>query len=129
MQRASLDLLRESWADRYFFEPLAEFMARFHEDRGGETLSVVIFSPEGEELPPIQPPVHLLILYREPVDFLRDNLFLRERDPSGMFVFFSYGIDSFRNMLRDSNPLAIGALNTGLVLFEREGDIKDLITS
>lgn len=117
-------MLRENWADQFFFEPLSEFISRLHEDRGAEALALVMFSPEGEKTPPPSPPVHLLVIYREPVDFLKEALFLRERDPSGIFNFFCYGIDAFRNMLRDSNPLVRQAIKTGLILFEAE-DVMD----
>ncbi|VAX34332.1 hypothetical protein MNBD_NITROSPIRAE03-389, partial [hydrothermal vent metagenome] len=32
-----------------------------------------------------------------------------------MLNFFSYGIDSFRNMINDANPLSIQALKTGRI--------------
>ena len=128
MQRLSWDLLRQSWADRYFIGPLSEFISRLHEDRGDDALAVVIFSPEGEAVPPPLPPVHLLILYRSPVDFLRDNLFLRGRDPSGILNFFSYGLDSFRKMIKDANPLSIHALQTGRILYETDNALQEFIS-
>ena len=128
MQRLSWDLLRQSWVDLFFFEPLSSFILRLHEDRGADTLAVVVFSPEGEAVPPPSPPVNILVLYRTPVDFLKDNLFLRERDPSGMLNFFSYGIDSFRNMINDANPLSIQALKTGRILFEIENVMEEFVS-
>ncbi len=128
MQRLSWDLLRQNWTDQYFIESLAEFISRLHEDRGKDALAVVMFSPEGEPVPPLAPPVHLLVLYREPVDFLKDNLFLRRHDPSGLFCFFSYGIDSFRKMIEESNPLALQALGTGLILHETDASMREFIS-
>ncbi len=128
MQRISWDLLRQKWVDLYFFEPVSNFISRLHEDRGTETVAVVIFSPDGEEVPPPSPPVSILVLYSNRVDFLKDNLFLRERDQSGMLNFFSYGIDSFANMIKDSNPLAINALRTGRILYETGDRMEEFVT-
>ncbi len=128
MQRLSWDLLRQSWVDLFFFEPLSNFILRLHEDRGADTLAVVVFSPGGEAVPPPSPPVNILVLYRTPVDFLNDNLFLRERDPSGMLNFFSYGLDSFRNMMNDANPLSIQALKTGRILFEIDNAMEEFVS-
>jgi len=129
VQRLSWDLLRQSWVDEFFFEPLSDFILRLHEDRGAETLAVAVFSPEGEDVPPASPPVDVLVLYRNPVDFLKDNLFLREHDPSGMLNFFSYGIDSFRRMVEGANPLSIQALKTGLIVFEIDNAMEDFVSS
>jgi hypothetical protein len=116
--------LRQKWADLFFFEPLSEFLSRLHEDRGGEVIAVVMFSPEGEEVPPPAPPVHILVLYRDHINFLRESLFLREHDPSGLFNFFCYGISDFQNMYKESNPIAHQAVKTGLILFEIENTME-----
>jgi len=128
VQRLSWDLLRQSWVDLFFFEPLSNFILRLHEDRGADTVAVIVFGPEGETAPPQSPPVNILVLYRTPVDFLKDNLFLRERDPSGMLNFFSYGLDSFRNMVNDANPLSIQALKTGRILFEIDNAMEEFVS-
>lgn len=127
MQRASWNLLRNNWADKYFFEPLSEFLSRLHEDRGGNVEGVVMFSPEGEEVPPPKPPVFLLVLYKEPIDFLSENLFLRERDPSGMFNFFCYQSKGFKEMLNNNNPIARQALSTGIIVHETENTLEEFI--
>ncbi len=119
MQKPSWNLLKERWADRFFSESLSEFISRLHEDRGKETLAVVIFDPDGETVPPDSPPVTLLVLYREDVDFLRDNLFLRSRDPSGILNFFSYGLDAFRRMVSEGNPIAMSAIRSGVIIYEK----------
>ena len=128
MQRLSWDLLRQRWVDLFFFEPLSDFILRLHEDRGTDTLAVVIFSPEGQDVPPPSPPVDILVLYRTPVDFLKDNLFLREHDPSGMLSFFSYGLDSFKDMINNANPLSIQALETGRILFEVDNAMEAFVS-
>lgn len=128
MQRPSWNTLRQNWADLFFFEPLSEFLSRLHEDRGGEVIAVVMFSPEGEDVPPPVPPVHILVVYREHVNFLSETFFLREHDPSGLFNFFSYGISDFQNMYRESNPIAYQAVKTGLILFETDSEMEDFIT-
>ncbi len=127
MQRPSWSELRKSWADQYFFEPLSELINRLHEDRGSEIELIAIFCPEPDrELTPRRPPIYLLILYNCAVDFLRENLFLREHDPSGIFEFFAYSVDSFREMVGQKNPIAVKAKETGLVIFEKE-DISDTL--
>ncbi len=127
MQRISWNILRNNWVDLYFFHPLSEFMSRLHEDRGADVLAVVLFSPEGEEVPPPKPPVYLLVLYRERVDFLSENLFLRERDPSGILNFFCYSLQSFKGMLQDNHPIARQALATGIVVHKTEEVLGDFI--
>ncbi len=127
MQRPSWNLLKEQWADRFFSESLSEFISRLHEDRGKETLAVVVFSPDDDEIPPDSPPVSLLVLYREDVDFLRDNIFLRSRDPSGIFNFFSYGINAFGRMVSGENPIALSAVRSGVVIFEREDALSGFL--
>jgi len=127
VQKPSWNLLKEQWADRFFSESLSEFISRLHEDRGKETVAVVVFDPEGGEVPPDSPPVNLLVLYREEVDFLRDNLFLRSRDPSGILNFFSYGLDAFMRMAAEGNPIAMSAIRSGVILYEREEALAGFI--
>ncbi len=127
MQRLSWSSLRDNWADLYFFEPLSEFMSRLHEDRGKEVLAVAVFSPEtDQEVPPRRPPLWVLVLYRSSVDFLKESLFLRERDPSGMFQFLPYSIDGFRAMLQQRHPIAYSAHQTGLVIHELEDCLRGI---
>ncbi|RMG68290.1 MAG: hypothetical protein D6710_10305 [Nitrospirae bacterium] len=117
--------MKKSWADQYFFESLSEFINRLHEDRGGQLELLAVFNPlERDELIPQRPPIYLLVLYNTEVDFLKERLFLKEHDPSGLFEFFCYSVEAFRNMLRDNNPIALIARESGLVLFEK-GDISE----
>ncbi len=121
MQRPSWNELRKSWADQYFFEPLSELINRLHEDRGAQIELIALFSPEADkELTPQNPPIYLLILYNCDIDFLRENLFLREHDPSGIFEFFTYSVDEFKQMLNQGNPIALMAKDTGLIIFEKD---------
>ncbi|HHN64474.1 MAG TPA: hypothetical protein ENK09_03840 [Nitrospirae bacterium] len=128
MQRPSWNTLRQSWADLFFFEPLSEFLTRLHEDRGGEVVAVVMFSPEGGEIPPPAPPVHLLVLYQETVDFLKETQFLREHDPSGILNFFCYSLPDFQKMYKGSNPIAHQAVKTGLILFETDNRMEEFVS-
>jgi len=103
-------------------------MNRLHEDRGKEVLAVVVFSPEPqEEVPPKKPPLWILVLYKDNVDFLKESLFLRERDPSGMFHFFPYPIEGFKEMVKDSHPIAYAALKTGFVIHELQQCLEDIV--
>ncbi|RME62555.1 MAG: hypothetical protein D6778_11010 [Nitrospirae bacterium] len=127
MQRLSWNTLRDNWIDLYFFEPLSAFMTRLHEDRGKDVLAVVVFSPEPDlPVPPPKPPLYLMVLYRGEVDFLKENLFLRERDPSGILKFFPYSLDGFVQMLRDGHPIAHWAMKTGLVIHELEDCLEGI---
>lgn len=126
MQRPSWDLLRKNWADLFFFEPLSEFINRLHEDRGAELQLLAMFDPVLEEVPPAKPPIYLLLLYNREVDLIKENLFLKEHDPSGMFDFFSYSVDAFRRMIKENNPVAVKALQTGVVLFEKDNILDTL---
>jgi len=127
MQKISWNLLRDNWADRYFFDPLSEFLNRLHEDRGGEVIGIIMFSPEGEDIPPPKPPVFLLVLYKDEVDFLSENLFLRERDASGIFNFFCYGIKGFKEMLNTNNPIARQVLDNGVIVYASEENIEEFL--
>ncbi len=122
MQRPSWNELKKNWADKYFFEPLSELINRLHEDRGAQIELIALFSPEADRpLTPARPPIYLLILYNCEIDFLKENLFLREHDPSGIFEFFTYSADSFREMLGQGNPIALMAKKRGLIIFEKDG--------
>jgi len=128
MQRLYWNLLRDNWSDLYFFEPLSDFMSRLHEDRGKDVLAVIVFSPEPEnEVPPKRPPLWVLVLYKEEIDFLKENLFLRERDPSGILQFFPYPLKGFKEMLKDGHPIAYAASKTGYVIHELEDCLEDIV--
>jgi hypothetical protein len=102
-------------------------MARLHEDRGRDVLAVVVFSPEpDQEVPPKRPPLWVLVLYRNEVSFLQESLFLREHDPSGMFQFFPYPIEGFKEMLKEGHPIAYAAQKTGYVIHELEDSLEGI---
>ncbi len=126
MQRPSWNLLKEKWGNLFFFDSLSLFLSRLHEERQRSLAGVILFDPYGKVIPPKYPPLHIAVIYREDVNFIENNLKLRNLDHDGVIEPFGYGIRAFKNMLKKNNPLAHEAIKNGIVLYELNSGLREL---
>lgn len=125
MQRPSWNLLKEKWGNLFFFDSLSLFLTRLHEERKNPIIGVILFEPYGKPLPPKYPPLHIAVIYREDVNFIENNLKLRNLDHDGIIEPIGYGIEAIKKMLKKNNPLARQLLN-GIILYELNSELNEL---
>jgi len=127
MQRPSWNLLKEKWGNLFFFDTLSLFLSRLYEEKGKTLQGVLLFDPYGRPLPPKTPPVYIIVIYKNEVDFLKNVLQLRVLDHDGIIEPLGYGMNTFRNMLKRNSPLAKEAFKNGIVLYELEPGLEVLM--
>ncbi|MCX7794320.1 MAG: hypothetical protein N2257_07970 [Thermodesulfovibrionales bacterium] len=126
MQRPSWNSLKEKWGNLFFFDGLSLFLSRIHEERTKAIAGVILFDPYERPLPPNYPPLYVLVIYKDEIDFLKNNLKLRNLDHDGIIEPIGYGIETFKKMIRKNNPLAKASLINGIVLYELNSGLREL---
>ncbi len=125
MQRLSWDLLKRDWAELFFYDSLSIFISRLHEEKGRDVRGIIIFDPLGRIVPPKKVPLHLAVIYKEDIDFIKDNLRLRRLLDDGTIEPFSYGFEQLKKMVMEKNPFALSIMK-GIIIYELPEDLREL---
>ncbi len=125
MQRLSWDSLKRDWAELFFYDSLSIFISRLHEEKGRDVRGIIIFDPLGRILPPRKVPVHLAVVYRDDINFIKDNLRLRRFLDDGIIEPFSYGVEQLKKMVMEKNPFALSIMK-GIVIYELPEGLREL---
>jgi len=115
LQKISLDLLQEKLNSSTHFKAIEKFLKKLQKNE--RILVVILFGSlaKGEFLP--YSDIDILVIYKNRVGFLENNLELRRLDNSGLIEPFGYGYEQIKTMLKEINPFIWGIFEEGLLLY------------
>ncbi|MBS3772422.1 MAG: nucleotidyltransferase domain-containing protein, partial [Bacteroidales bacterium] len=121
MHKTSFDSLRKKLGSPTHFKAIEKFINEV--TKNGRVIGVILFGSlaKGEFLP--HSDIDILVIYKDRVDFLENNLELRRLDDSGLIEPFGYGYEQLKRMLEEINPFIWDIFEEGLILYAAEEKI------
>lgn len=119
----------ESWSTLRRRSARAEYIKSYVERvvEAERPVGIVVFgsTAKGEEVEGGD--IDVLVIYDGEVDYMEKSLILRELDDSCMVEPFPYSYDQVRKMVEEVNPFVFDALEDGVVVYDREGKVRELL--
>jgi len=118
LHKISLSLLRKKLNSSIHFKALEKFLKELKKNES--VLGVILFGSlaKGEFLP--HSDIDILVIFKNRVSFLENNLELRRLDNSGLIEPFGYGYEQLKIMLKEINPFIWDIFEEGLLLYAKE---------
>lgn len=127
MRKISLNLLQKKLNSSIHFRALEKFIRELKKNKS--VLGVILFGSlaKGEFLP--QSDIDILVIFKNRVKFLENNLELRRMDNSGLIEPFGYGYEQVKIMLKEINPFIWDVFEEGLLIFVKDSKKIKLLES
>lgn len=109
------------------FKALEKFLKELKKKE--TVLGVILFGSlaKGEFLP--HSDIDILVIFKNKVKFLENNLELRRIDNSGLIEPFGYGYEQLKIMLKEINPFIWNVFEEGLLLYVKDDKKIKLLES
>nr|MDO8061543.1 nucleotidyltransferase domain-containing protein [Candidatus Freyrarchaeum guaymaensis] len=119
----------ESWSTLRRRSARAEYIKSYVERvvEAERPVGIVVFgsTAKGEEVEGGD--IDVLVIYDGEVDYMEKSLILRELDDSCMVEPSPYSYDQAGKMVEEVNPFVFDALEDGVVVYDREGKVRELL--
>lgn len=127
MHKISLSLLRKKLSSSIHFRALETFLNELKKTES--VLGAILFGSlaKGEFLP--HSDIDILVIFKNRVNFLENNLELRRMDHSGLIEPFGYGYEQVKIMVKEINPLIWDVFEEGLLLYVKDSKKIKLLES
>lgn len=127
MRKISLNILQKKLNSSIHFKALEKFLKELKKKES--VLGVILFGSlsKGEFLP--HSDIDILVIFKNRVKFLENNLELRRMDNSGLIEPFGYGYEQLKIMLKEINPFIWDVFEEGLLLYAKDNKKIKLLES
>ena len=127
MRKISLNLLQKKLNSSIHFRALEKFIRELKKNE--RVLGVILFGAlaKGEFLP--HSDIDILVIFKNRVKFLENNLELRRMDNSGLIEPFGYGYEQVKIMLKEINPFIWDVFEEGLLIYVKDNEKIKLLES
>jgi len=119
----------ESWSTLRRRSARAEYIKSYVERvvEAERPVGIVVFgsTAKGEEVEGGD--IDVLVIYDGEVDYMEKSLIPRELDDSCMVEPSPYSYDQAGKMVEEVNPFVFDALEDGVVVYDREGKVRELL--
>jgi len=119
----------ESWSTLRRRSARAEYIKSYVERvvEAERPVGIVVFgsTAKGEEVEGSD--IDVLVIYDGEVDYMEKSLIPRELDDSCMVEPSPYSYDQAGKMVEEVNPFVFDALEDGVVVYDREGKVRELL--
>lgn len=120
MHKTSFNSLQKKLGSPAHFQAIKKFITEV--TKSERVLGVILFGSlaKGEFLS--HSDIDILVIYKDRVDFLENNLELRRLDDSGLIEPFGYGYEQLKGMIEEINPFIWDVFEEGLILYAADDE-------